>query len=261
MASQGICRLCLQERELRNSHLLPKSMYRLLRNDGFSNPNPFIHGEERGVQTSKQAQQYLLCGECEQRFSKRGEAWVIAHCWRSVGEFRIQEILFHSTPIHENDELKIYAGASIPELDMDKLVYFGASVFWRAAVCEWNLLSERVHIRLGVYAEELRRFLVDEATVPRNVVLHIGVSALSGTLDASLFPKSSRTKAGIHRHRFIIPGMYFTMLAGSQITDNERLLCAAQSSGRHISIWYQADREFLAGSAKKILHTMKQLRR
>ncbi|MCG2633065.1 hypothetical protein L6654_41685 [Bradyrhizobium sp. WYCCWR 13023] len=176
----------------------------------------------------------------------------MSHCWRSVGEFRIQQILFKSNPIIANDTLKIYAGSAIPKLDMDKLVYFGASVFWRAAVCEWSLSSERINIQLGGYREELRRYLLDEAMFPRNVVLHIGVSALSGTLDACLFPKSSRTKTGIHRHRFIIPGMYFTMLAGSKISDNERFLCAAQSSGRHISIWHQSDREFLAGSMKKI---------
>jgi hypothetical protein len=140
---------------------------------------------------------------------------------------------------------------------MDKLVYFGASVFWRAAVCEWKLSSELIHIRLGGYAEELRRYLLDEATFPRDVVLHIGVSALPGTLDASLHPKSSRTKTGIDRHRFIIPGMYFTMLAGSKITDNERFLCAAHSPGRRISIWHQTDREFLAASAEKIRRTMK----
>jgi hypothetical protein len=138
MAAQGTCQLCLQERELRSSHLIPKSTYRLLRNEGFSNPNPFIHGVEHSVQTSKQAQQYLLCSDCEQLFSKRGEAWVMSHCWRSVGDFPIQQILFRSTPIIANDELKIYAGSAIPELDMDKLVYFGASVFWRAAVCEWS---------------------------------------------------------------------------------------------------------------------------
>jgi hypothetical protein len=101
-------------------------------------------------------------------------------------------------------------------------------------------------------------YLLDEATFPRDVVLHIGISALSGTLDASLFPKSSRTKTGIHRHRFTIPGMYFTMLAGSKITDKERFLCAAQSSGRHISIWQQTDQRIPGGKCKKILRTMKR---
>jgi hypothetical protein len=166
MAAQGTCQLCLQERELRSSHLIPKSTYRLLRNEGFSNPNPFIHGVEHSVQTSKQAQQYLLCSDCEQLFSKRGEAWVMSHCWRSVGDFPIQQILFRSTPIIANDELKIYAGSAIPELDMDKLVYFGASVFWRAAVCEWSFASQHVHITLDRYAEELRRLSIGRGDVP-----------------------------------------------------------------------------------------------
>lgn len=144
MATLGCCRLCLQQRELRSSHLIPKSMYKLLRSDESSNPNPFIHGADRSLQTSKQAQQHLLCHDCEQRFSKRGEAWVMSHCWRSVEEFRIQQILLKSNPIIENDALKVYAGSAVPELDMDKLVYFGASVFWRAAACEWSLLGERI---------------------------------------------------------------------------------------------------------------------
>jgi hypothetical protein len=47
------------------------------------------------------------------------------------------------------------------------------------------------------------------------------------------------------------PQLTAIAIAGSKITDKERFLCAAQSSGRHISIWQQTDQEFLAGSARR----------
>jgi hypothetical protein len=139
---------------------------------------------------------------------------------------------------------------------MDKLVYFGASVFWRAAVCEWSFASQQVHITLDRYAEELRRYLLHEATFPRDVVLHIGISALSGTLDASLFPKSLADENGhspssVHHSGHVL-------YDARRVEDRGQGAIAAQSSSRHISIWQQTDQEFLAGSAKKILGTMKR---
>src|SRR5213593_1799201 len=106
MKHEGQCRLCLRHAELRDSHLIPKSVYKLLRNEAFTNPNPYILGRESGGQKSTQIRQYLLCQDCEQRFSARGESWVIANCWRGEGRFPIQEVLEQSTPIIANDELK-----------------------------------------------------------------------------------------------------------------------------------------------------------
>ena len=261
MEHLGQCRLCLRHAVLKNSHLLPKSIYKLLRTGRSSNPHSFVLTTRTGVRTSKQARQYLLCNECEQRFSGRGEAWVVANCWRGMKKFRIQEILAGSEPLMANEDLKVYAGASIPGLDMAKLVYFGSSVFWRASICHWKIMGDQIYINLGPYSELLRLFLLDSAPFPRNMVLHIGVSSLTTqALDLALFPRSSRTKTGIRRHRFIVPGIYFTLLVGNQITDSERLLCAAQSPESRISIWKQTDAELISGSARKILGLGRRLR-
>ncbi len=254
MEHRGQCRLCFREDVLKKSHLLPASVYKLLRTGRSANPHPFALTPGTGVRTSKQVWRHFLCGECEQRFSQRGEAWVMANCWRGMNNFPIQEHLLKSEPLLASDELKVFAGASIPEIKMAKLIYFGASVFWRASACHWIILGSPIHIDLGPYAEALRLFLNDAVPFPREMVLNIGVSGLTNqTLDAGLFPKSSRTKIGIRRHRFIIPGIYFTLLVGKQITDAERLICAAHTSEGRINIWKQTDEELISGSLKKLL--------
>lgn len=206
MPSSGACRLCGRDSELRDSHLLPKSMYRLLRSEQYPNSHP--RGRDQADETTLQVRQHLLCPDCEQRFNRRGEGWVMGRCWRGDEGFRIREILHRSQPLIDRVELKVYAGAEIPELDMDKIVYFGASVFWRAAAAKWTILGESVHIALGRYEESLRAFLLDNGPFPREMVLSVIVSELE-QLDVCLLPVSSRTKSRLHRHRFIIPGLTF----------------------------------------------------
>jgi hypothetical protein len=257
----GQCRLCKAEAvALRDSHLMPAAVYRVLRNAHFRKPDPFLLTTQSGHRTSTQIKQLLLCADCEKDLDQGGENWVMARCWRGEGKFVIQEVLAHCEPLHDSDGIKIYAGANIPELNMDRLVYFGASVFWRAAAAHWRLPRETLHIELGPYLEPLRRYLRRELPFPDDMVLHIGVAARKTMLDVTLLPKSSRTKSGVHRHRFIIPGLTFTLLVGAGIDDGMRQLCAAQSANRHISIWLQSDEEVLRGSAEKMLKLGDRLR-
>ena len=253
----GQCRLCLNNGILKDSHLLPKSMYKLMHSSNSSKTAPYLITNQKIHQTSQQVKQYLLCGDCEQRFSKKGETWVMRNCWRSEDQFHIKEILDKTEPLISSDGLKAYAGADIPDLDMDKLVYFGASIFWRASVSEWYIESEKIHISLGPYEEPLRLYLLDLAPFPKNMVLEVCVSELK-KMDLSLLPKSSRTKKGCYRYKFIIPGLYFTLLVGSQLTDTERnYLCAEQSPEKFIHVWSQADYKSVVGFTQKIMNNRK----
>ena len=58
-------------------------MYKILREPGQTNPNPVIVGRDYAYSTSKQLTDYLLCEceECEQRFRRLGEDWVMVNCW------------------------------------------------------------------------------------------------------------------------------------------------------------------------------------
>ena len=75
---QGKCKLCLQVRDLQNSHLMPAALYKKSRTQGAANPNPMQVTERGSIQTSRQMRNYVLCRDCEQLFSKRGENYAMA---------------------------------------------------------------------------------------------------------------------------------------------------------------------------------------
>src|ERR1019366_9059715 len=73
----GICALCRNERELRNSHFLPQALYRYVRANTGAVRSPIIIGSDSARNTDRQFTKYLLCHECEQRFSRNGEHWTM----------------------------------------------------------------------------------------------------------------------------------------------------------------------------------------
>ena len=84
----GQCRLCLRSNvQLRDSHFLTAGIYRILRDENDANRNPWLLTGKTAVQTSRQLKARLLCGDCEQRFSKNGENWVLRHCLQRDGSF------------------------------------------------------------------------------------------------------------------------------------------------------------------------------
>jgi hypothetical protein len=176
----GLCALCKENHELRNSHLLPKALYRLTRaRGGHANPNPVLVSSRRKIQTSYQAVRFLLCADCEQRFDHQGENWVLKHCYRGYGRFRLRELLRGSTPLLAEDGFTIYNDASVSGVSIEALVYFCVSVFWRASVCDWESSREKYRaISLGAkYQEEIRRYLLGIGELPQVASILIIASA------------------------------------------------------------------------------------
>jgi hypothetical protein len=53
----------------------------------------------------------------------------------------------------------MYAGASIPTINMDALVYFAMSIFWRASLRKWKTVSGHTdQLKLGAAQEDIRTF-------------------------------------------------------------------------------------------------------
>jgi len=134
----GLCRLCLNpSANLRQSHYLPKGLYRLLRDEKSPNPNPVLLTERLAVSTSKQLTPYLLCGLCEKRLSDNGENWVLQHCPRR-GSFTLATILDAVSPSEVSSDTRVYLAGGIPKIDTAALAYFAISIFWRGSIHAWN---------------------------------------------------------------------------------------------------------------------------
>jgi hypothetical protein len=86
---QGTCRLCRKTSDLQDSHLVPKAFYKLARAAGDKNPNPIVVTPKLQIKTSKQVSDYLLCRECEVRFNRGGEQWVIENCWHAETDLNL----------------------------------------------------------------------------------------------------------------------------------------------------------------------------
>src|SRR5436190_24335520 len=113
-APTSTCRLCQKVRLLCDSHLLPAATFKVLRANTLTNPNPVMFDDESAYTTSKQLTDYLLCSECEERFHKHGEDWVLANCYRNDNSFRILDTLNAVSPKYEKDGVKVYSGATVP---------------------------------------------------------------------------------------------------------------------------------------------------
>src|SRR5882762_3476420 len=157
-AQFGTCRLCLRERWLRLSHFLSAFLYRKCLQLGAPNPHPVMMTSRRAVPTSMQVKDFLLCTDCEERFSKY-ERWAAGQVYDGR-DFPLLLRLTLALPFLETPRLRGVSGVAAG-IDTDKLAYFGLSILWRAAAHKWKMLDGRTtSVNLGSYEDRIRRFLL-----------------------------------------------------------------------------------------------------
>jgi len=215
----GRCGLCQETRILRESHLLPAAVYRLSRDPSRANPNPVVLAAGRASATSRQVADRFLCDECEQRFSDRGERYVLGQCARPTGEFKARELLEQAVPLAEEAKVRVYDVGKMLGAHVDEYLYFAASVFWRASARAWREDGPRERFSLGSgYDEEFRLYLLGQADFPRNgrLFVHVWSDAISGESPVgftTIGPCSTKIE-GERRHKFCIPGITFILFLG-----------------------------------------------
>src|SRR5438309_7788233 len=124
------CGLCLQTRELQNSHLLPAALYRQLRDPSAgSDPNPVLTTNKRSLTSSKQVSSPFLCADCELRFSVNGENYVVTQCAQRSGQFKLRELLQSTSPLSVDDvhRTAVYDVKQLLDGHLDQYLYFAAS--------------------------------------------------------------------------------------------------------------------------------------
>src|SRR5258708_19938772 len=80
--SFDLCKMCLNLKELQDSHLLSAAVYKKIRsvypsNPDNLNPDPIAVTCGKARQTSKQTTDYLLCSDCEGILDRTGEKHVL----------------------------------------------------------------------------------------------------------------------------------------------------------------------------------------
>lgn len=183
------------------------------------------------VQKDYRIADYLLCRDCEDRFNFGGEKWLLANTYRGRGEFPLQAALQVASrdgrPVIPLQQATIVPAEETPGIQLPKLIYFAASVFWRAAAHSWRQIDRRIQIALGPYEERLRRFLLAEEPFPDNAALLINVGDDNSPNMSAIYPYSDRVQ-GVWQHRFAVPGMAFWLHLG-RVSDAMSAMCAARA--------------------------------
>ncbi len=232
------CGLCFKTGELKDSHLMPAAIYRLLRDPARKNPNPVVIRPKTSAITSRQVSSYFLCSDCEQRFSDMGERGVIAQCAREDGDFQLRARLEAATPflVQATPTVKVYNVESFLGKMTESFLYFGASVFWRAAAHQWEFGGEPVaRISLGDRnQEQFRLYLLSQGPFPPNARLYVHVASETNPDMVCVFPCTTRVD-GLHRHKFNIPGLAFILFVGRGA--DKRHDDTALNSSRNPHMW------------------------
>jgi hypothetical protein len=151
-----VCKLCLKEKPLQKSHLIPAAAYQGLVQ--VPNTNPVLSTfdsdtqEHRMIETSQQMKEYLLCWDCEQLLREKGEDWILGRVARNGNASPLFATLSQRTPFQVEpgpDELRIYATSGLPEFERDKIIHFALGVFFKAAAHTWRMGRHRKGISLA----------------------------------------------------------------------------------------------------------------
>jgi hypothetical protein len=223
---KGRCKLCLQDnKELRKSHFLPNGIYKILRDSEAPNPNPWTITLNAVTQTSRQVWAWLLCDCCEQRFSRNGEDWVIKHCLRHDGRFKLLDILSKRAPdvFDEPNPTRCYYAANIPEINVPAIAYFSASIFWRGSIYPWND-DGSIPIKLRPFQDQFRRYLMKENSFPDNCFLSMVVREGTKLDRLTAFPAGGRT-GRFCLYRFAMPGLAFSLAVGKRTPRSFQNIC------------------------------------
>lgn len=223
----GTCKLCLQFRQLRKSHLISRAMYKHVRM-GNRGGDPIVVGRKVTAVTSRQVKDYLLCGDCEQLLNSNGEKWAAGNVWNG-SDFQLRNRLNLAMPLFPLQDSLAYSGTRVG-VDMDKLGYFGASLFWRAGVHVWNVgFGEwSTKLDLGEWEEPLRLFLLGSAPFPANAVLIATVC--SDDESAGCFMTPGKRHGRIVGFGVTVLGIRYMLL--TVIDSVFRELCCMQSGRR-----------------------------
>ena len=237
MTQSGQCKLCLLNKELVDSHFLPASIYKLCR-DTATDQNPIVLSRGVAKHSTDQITDYVFCTDCERRLNENGEAWIHENMARPEG-FRIRDALEKVAPALATDHFAVYAGGSVPGLNMDQLSFFALSIFWRAAVHRWPALNagdaRMGRLLFNKYEESIRVFLLNGAPMPPDCSLLISVWPWRNPQPPIAFhtPVGKRDQ-NWHTYSFYIPGLDFKLAIGKGLSPILRRMSAFVAPERYI---------------------------
>lgn len=222
----GTCALCQKNADLQNSHLIPKWAYKRVCDADQTGAKAPVHiAGGNAYLSSKQTTKYLLCADCEQRFSK-SEDFVARLTEPDNGRIKLfKNITRLDTP------KKVLASLN-RDVECDQLAYFAASIMWRGCVMTGDC-------KLGPYEPKFRQYLLGTTGFPPEAAISVGLFEQSPNVDARGWvsePASTKTKLG-WLHGFLLAGLAFRCWVGKAVPPEwQQVSLAGPNPTKYVSI-------------------------
>ena len=229
----GVCKLCLKERELQKSHFIPQEIFKRVQGIKGKDRNPVVMTRAISLRTSEQLQDYLLCAECEGRFNRGGEQWML-RMMGSGNRFPLRDRLVLALPGRQLPDSSKYSGVKLG-IDTQRIAYFALSVVWRAAAHVWRgtLGGGCSRLILGETEEHIRQYLLGERLFPEDVAVTIHVCTDRVSRGVLLPPADAGSTFGPGIEMTLL-GVYFFVFFGNSIETKVREMCCVTGLGRPI---------------------------
>lgn len=217
----GICKLCLQEKALCDSHLAPAGLYKYC-NAGEIGPVRFTNKEISSG--NRETTGHILCQKCENLLNREGENWLLPKLATIDKRFPFYDLVVSGEPDVIEDGCAAYAASRNPKIGFRKLTHFAIGVFWKASVHSWGFDRPTSMIDLGAYQEPFRAFLAERKPFPPKAVLVIGVIPPEKALIGFNMPVL-RGKVPYHQYLFYVPGIIFALNVGGRVSPLDKQTC------------------------------------
>jgi hypothetical protein len=205
----GKCALCGTNASLIDSHFMPASLYQELLDPNGPIKQMIVLKKDKTHQSSEQFSMPLLCQPCEVRFQQGGENWTLGSRYRSDGSFPLRDMLLRATPIETKPEnSRVYAARQVPGIDVEQLIYFAASLFWRAGVADWKVkFAEAPKIDLDAsLMMALQQYLLGMSPFPSRASIFVSVDDMAAPWRAMWSPMKRNGRPQL-RYSLYIPGI------------------------------------------------------
>jgi len=212
--------MCLHEKMLVRSHLMPAALYDYCRK---GEHRPIKVGGGVVIPTDRQTQDYLLCEDCEDVLNRGGERWILDKLATWERSFPLYDLLTKVPPLLDEDGMAVYLAAQNPEVRVENLTHFALGLFWKASVHSWRGDTTDPRIDLGPYSEELRKWLRGQSTFPTSVYL-IVVMEKPQRAQITMNDPYEGVRQGWRTHFVHVPGVLFMMALGKTVDDSVRAL-------------------------------------
>jgi hypothetical protein len=122
-------------------------------------------------------------------------------------------MLQRATPVEvRQDQSKFYEALKVSGLDVQQLIYFAASLFWRAGIADWKVrFADAPKIDLDTQLmTELQQYLLGKSAFPSRASVFIILDETATPFRAMWCPRKQDERPEL-RYSLYIPGMIFEL--------------------------------------------------